>query len=196
MRPIPLTALLAPWRQIMAKVDAFFGEVTSRHAEALQCRHGCSLCCGQELSVMLVEAIAVVEGIEKLSARTRHELEESAAAENKPCVFLHEGGCRIYAERPLLCRSHGLPIRQHGEVAACELNFTAGHPPDAILDGGWLTAALTTANGILQEQLKLEHTPRVSLRELARRGRAALPEDLIRKLAPSDDASPEEASEL
>lgn len=179
-----ITSLLAPWRQICAKVDAFFGEVCSRHAEALQCRRGCDLCCKQELSVMLVEALAVVASLEELSAQVREPLAAAAAGGEEPCVFLHDGACRIYDARPLVCRSHGLPIRQQGEVASCELNFPDGHPAGTILDGGWLTATLTIANGMLQRELQLEEMPRLSLRELAEKGRAALPRALSELLPP------------
>jgi Fe-S-cluster containining protein len=48
------------------------------------------------------------------------------------CVALDpQGGCRVYAARPLVCRSHGLPIRlrEPGRlpvVTSCELNFVDG----------------------------------------------------------------------
>jgi len=57
------------------------------------------------------------------------------------CLQLDAAGrCRIYAARPLVCRSHGLPLlfdvdgEQHGD--ACPLNFEDGL--DAVPPGDFL----------------------------------------------------------
>ena len=50
------------------------------------------------------------------------------------CGFLRDGLCTIYAARPMICRTHGLPIafvnmdadKPEMSVSFCPRNFTAG----------------------------------------------------------------------
>ena len=60
-----------------------------------------------------------------------------------------DGLCLIYAARPIVCRSHGAPIRMRDErslpvVQACHENFAARGPaaadPDCIIDQTTLSA--------------------------------------------------------
>ena len=48
---------------------------------------------------------------------------------NEICVFLKNSSCTIYQQRPIMCRTHGLPLvyaNDNGEfeLSACEFNFT------------------------------------------------------------------------
>jgi hypothetical protein len=87
------------------------------HAERLQCRQGCSSCCVDDLTVFEVEAGHV----------RRHHAELLAIGAPHAagaCAFLdEEGACRIYAERPYVCRTQGLPLRwtDDGDDGAVEL---------------------------------------------------------------------------
>ena len=49
------------------------------------------------------------------------------------CVFLADDHCSVYDSRPIICRTHGLPLLAMGddgwELSHCELNFT-GKAPD------------------------------------------------------------------
>jgi len=50
-----------------------------------------------------------------------------------PCPLLGDDGlCLVYAERPLICRQHGLPLIDSGgdiiDERWCSLNFTTGDP--------------------------------------------------------------------
>jgi Fe-S-cluster containining protein len=69
-----------------------------------------------------------------------------------PCAALDPAGrCKIYDARPLVCRSHGVPIRiRQGAlpiVQACHRNFTRTTPdPDCILDQTTLSAMLYAVN--------------------------------------------------
>jgi uncharacterized protein len=75
------------------------------HAARLQCARGCSSCCVDTLSVFEVEAELI---------RSVHG---SLLADGLPhgqgaCAFLSDlGACRIYEERPYVCRTQGLPLR-------------------------------------------------------------------------------------
>jgi hypothetical protein len=47
---------------------------------------------------------------------------------DEDCVFLKDHGCAIYENRPIICRTHGLPLLymndESWELSTCELNFT------------------------------------------------------------------------
>ena len=55
-------------------------------------------------------------------------------ADEKKCLLLREGLCSVYEQRPIICRTQGLPLgyidEEAGtiEVSACELNFTQSYP--------------------------------------------------------------------
>jgi Fe-S-cluster containining protein len=76
---------------------------------------------------------------------------QAAAAPADRCAALDPAGrCAIYAARPLVCRSHGAPIRLRENslpiVQACFRNFTRSGPAaadaDCILDQETLSALL------------------------------------------------------
>jgi hypothetical protein len=75
------------------------------HEKRLKCRRGCSSCCVDDLKVFPIEADHIkVHHAALLSAGIPHS--------KGMCAFLDaEGGCRIYEERPYVCRTQGLPLR-------------------------------------------------------------------------------------
>jgi hypothetical protein len=91
--------------QLHAAVDEQSGALHVLHERRLQCRKGCSSCCVDDLTVFAVEAEPIRRLYGELLARgTPHR--EGA------CAFLDDtGACRIYAHRPYVCRTQGLPLR-------------------------------------------------------------------------------------
>src|SRR3954453_10454684 len=86
-----------------AEVDVETHRLHVLHAARLECRHGCSSCCVDGLTVFDVEAELIRRGHRDLLATG---VPHAAGA----CAFLDsEGACRIYAERPYVCRTQGLP---------------------------------------------------------------------------------------
>ena len=123
--------------ELHAKVDAFFARVEERHGDDMQCRTGCSDCCRVRLTITAVEATAILAEVARWPAARRREL--AAVGADDRCAALDERGrCRIYAARPVVCRSHGVPIRmRRGSlpvVESCPRNFTHIEPSgDCIL---------------------------------------------------------------
>ena len=75
------------------------------HTARLHCKRGCIACCVDELTVFTVEAALI---------RTRHGDILARQAPHAPgaCAFLDNAGtCRIYPDRPYVCRTQGLPLR-------------------------------------------------------------------------------------
>ncbi len=103
---------LASDPQVSDAVDPLHAEVDRQarrlhvlHSARLQCRRGCSSCCVDELTVFEVEAEPIRRHHAELLAT---ELPHAVGA----CAFLdEEGACRIYAQRPYVCRTQGLPLR-------------------------------------------------------------------------------------
>jgi hypothetical protein len=112
----------------------------------MQCTTGCSDCCHVRLTITPVEAAAVRAQVATWPAERRRGLAE--AGQTDRCAALDLAGrCKIYEARPLVCRSHGVPIRlaRHGlpVVEACHRNFVRTEPdPDCVLDQATLSATL------------------------------------------------------
>ncbi|HEV7555779.1 MAG TPA: YkgJ family cysteine cluster protein [Kofleriaceae bacterium] len=137
--------------ELTEKIDAFFARVEARHPVDIECRTGCSDCCHVRLTITAAEA----ESIRTLVASWPAERRAALAAISAPadrCAALDAGGrCSIYDARPVVCRSHGVPVRLGKSLpVVCHRNFTRGGPaaadPDCILDQHTVSAILLAVN--------------------------------------------------
>lgn len=123
--------------QLRRRVDDHFEAAVARTPEAFACGPGCDRCCHQRFGVFEVEAAAIREALAALAiadpplrARVRAQADDPAHQDR--CALLVDGRCSVYAQRPLICRSHGLPIAAEDEASGqlridhCPLNFTGG----------------------------------------------------------------------
>ena len=127
--------------ELNAKIDAFFTRVETRHGGDMQCASGCSDCCHTRLTVTGVEATAIRAEVASWPAARRAALVTNAATgPTDRCAALDPAGrCLVYAARPVVCRSHGAPIRMRVDslpvVQSCYRNFTHTTPdPDCVID--------------------------------------------------------------
>ncbi len=143
------------YQELVKRVDLLCDTIGERLKGHLACRKGCDACC-LHLSLFAVEAAAVAEAIKSLPASKRLTLRQRAknAVHDGPCPLLEDHVCLIYQARPMICRTHGLPIlsRNDGdaEVDFCpencrELTALSG---DMIIDLDRLNTALATINGL------------------------------------------------
>lgn len=161
------------YRQLAEKVDGFFDRVASREAADMQCASGCSDCCQYGLSATVAEAEAVADVVAAMSDAERvalqHNIEtrqQAAAASDARCVALDANGrCMIYAGRPTVCRSHGVPVRLLDErslpvISACYRNFVGRSPEsfaaDCVLDQTTLSATLLAINAGATDRFALD----------------------------------------
>jgi Fe-S-cluster containining protein len=142
---------MSRYGELAAKVDAFFTRVHARHGDDMQCAAGCFDCCAPGLTITTAEADAVRALVATWDAARRAEL---AIEQRAGCAALDAGGrCRIYAARPIVCRSHGAPIRlREGRslpvVQACAKNFRRTEADaDCVLDQSTLSALVLAVNG-------------------------------------------------
>lgn len=110
--------VLARYRELGNYCDALAQRVQERFGTAWQCRAGCSGCC-QLTTVCGLEAVVLLKA----------GLESRLSALDEQCCLLQEDRCLVYDNRPLICRTHGLPLVSssltEGEVDCCPLNLPA-----------------------------------------------------------------------
>lgn len=181
-------SLLARFDALCAKVDDFATRVQASHADEMSCRAGCDACCRTRLTVTFLEAEAIRRALAALAAGAPQERARIAALAARAvdpagprCAALDDDGrCVIYAARPLVCRSHGVPIRvrphapsqqrQLPVVQACALNFVARGPaavaPGDVLDQETLSTVLFALDAALARLRGTAAGARVELAEL------------------------------
>lgn len=135
-------------RALRAKLGHHAAGLEQIHARHLACQRGCDGCCQTERTVSAIEYRALEDALDTLDPATRERLAGQVEADH--CTLLLDGACAMYAHRPLICRSHGLPMVMDGHRDVCPLNFTEGDihalPDDEVLSVDALTAILVAVN--------------------------------------------------
>jgi len=177
LREDPLSATeeaLAALRRLHENVDRRAEALRAEHADRLQCGLGCAACCLDGLSVSQIEA-------ERIRRAHPTLLTEGLPHAEGACAFLSDDdACRIYSDRPYVCRTQGLPLRwlaedQEGEIQEhrdiCELNLVG--PPLAGLDeeACWLLGPTELAIDRIEQSWRPGPQLRVGLRTLFERER-------------------------
>ena len=141
--------------RLLAKIDERCREIHTAYQEHIACKKGCSACC-RRISVCAVEAAAISLALSRLFPEIPDRLRQNANAYSDPeiCPLLEHGACVIYESRPVICRTHGLPILvfQNGRPEAdfCPLNFRniSSLPSQAMLDIEKLNQMLFAVNSV------------------------------------------------
>jgi Fe-S-cluster containining protein len=141
------------YEEILALADAHFDAVAAEQPQNLECGRGCSFCChglfeigrgdveviGDGLrSMPAAKRARIIARAERISRETAHPDIREVSPEEKEAFFdrtdgiacpalSRTGECTMYAHRPIVCRTFGLPIREADEYIGdiCELNFTS-----------------------------------------------------------------------
>jgi hypothetical protein len=145
--------ILNNYRELVRRVDSLCGEILRKCADSIACRKGCDECC-RHFSVFWVEAVNLSLAARNLTKEQTERLHNrlELLAGNDVCPLLDKGACILYSHRPIICRTHGLPIliRQgpDGQVDFCPRNFRNVEtlPGNAIVDLDRLNEALATIN--------------------------------------------------
>lgn len=165
------TGSLEPLRRFHAEVDRDAGCLTRRHAPRMRCAKGCCDCCADELTVFAIEA-------ERIRRSHRRLLQDERPHPPGRCAFLDAGGaCRVYDDRPYVCRTQGLPLRwvEPGDANEtfeyrdiCPLNEDGGQPVEQLAAGEcWTLGPAEQRLASLQLAWGGDHR-RVHLRDLFR----------------------------
>lgn len=140
---------------LLRRVDELCGATSARFDSQISCRPGCDACC-RHLSIFAVEAAALRGALRALPGPDAAFIRQSAklAGPEGPCPLLHDGLCLLYRTRPIICRTHGLPllISRDGEsgVDFCPENFreVSSIPGSAVIDLDRLNANLAAINAL------------------------------------------------
>lgn len=118
------TDAIIRYRRLRRWCDAFGERLVRKHKGHIHCSRGCFGCC-VNLTVFPVEFYSILDEIH--FAGKRIEFDKTRA-----CGYLDGSGlCVMYPFRPLICRTHGLPIvfadpdspEPSMCVSFCDLNF-------------------------------------------------------------------------
>jgi uncharacterized protein len=194
--PVPVlhpTGMSSEYDALVAKVAAFTEQTAARRAADLQCKRGCDACCRVSLSVGPLEAAAVQAGLALLPAARRAQVRERGlsalareqAGDHEPrCAMLDDdGGCAIYAQRPLVCRTQGHALRYpdgliplesvraragQGDVTWCPLNYRGEPPrPEDVLEAERVDQLLALVQQRYAAEQRVDPLARIALSALA-----------------------------
>lgn len=165
--------------QALARISDFSARVRRACADEIACREGCDLCCRQVLNLRGVEAAYLLEGARRLPPLAVSLVWKSLAEPDldRPCPLLHGSSCLTYDHRPVVCRTHGLPMvraeREHAVLHHCPENFREADPgklsPALLLDEERLSLLMDTIEAFYSKETGWDGS-RVAVDELLRRG--------------------------
>jgi len=151
--------LLDNYWQVIARVDDLCRGIESALRGQISCSEGCSSCC-TAISLFPVEAAALRAALDALpeeeASAIRSHLEEHAGGER--CPLLSHDRCLLYDARPVICRTHGLPILysdgNERRVDCCPRNLDGCETlsGSAVIDLDRLNVLLSAVNALFRSQ--------------------------------------------
>lgn len=146
---------LANYYSLVKKVDDLCRQIESHFSDQLACKAGCSGCC-RHITLAMVEAMAIVAAIRKLPANEAEAIRLKAqyAKTDEQCPLLIEDRCALYEHRPIICRTHGLPILtgdgSDRSIDFCPHNFKGltSMPGHSVIDLDRLNILLDSVNTV------------------------------------------------
>jgi Fe-S-cluster containining protein len=156
-------AVLENYRELIKSLDSHAAGITDIYGEHMDCRKGCDGCC-RHLSVFWVEGFALFDALRKAPKARADIVRRKIAhgATSLECPLLEDHVCLLYEARPVICRTHGLPLMneyQSGpEIHCCPKNFQnfQALPGDAVLDMEMVNSSLATINSLFVEDFFAE----------------------------------------
>jgi uncharacterized protein len=113
----PVNDIFREYELFLKDTEQLASQLHERLRELLVCRAGCSSCC-QLLSLLPLEWHWIK------SQLTAYGAVSGISAEGDKCPFLSHDLCSIYEIRPLICRTHGLPLLYlNSECTSWELSL-------------------------------------------------------------------------
>lgn len=165
---------LANYHSLLAKVDDLCRGIVERLGTAITCHPGCSSCC-QVISVFPVEAVALIEAADRLPKQQLKQLKDHLvrwSEGDERCPLLKDDQCLLYEARPIICRTHGLPILisdgDERRIDVCPHNCQGlDHlPGEAVVDLERLNTLLAAVNALYLREFGIKLPERIALTDL------------------------------
>jgi hypothetical protein len=100
-----MESFFAALERFYERVDKEVKRLGELNPSRFHCRQGCHECCVDGLALFEIEA-------ENIRRHNRELLRQGEPRTEGRCAFLDgTGACRIYENRPYVCRTQGLPLR-------------------------------------------------------------------------------------
>jgi uncharacterized protein len=169
-----MSHFLDNYKQLTSRVDALCNAIAATLGEQITCSAGCSSCC-TSITIFPVEAAAMREALENLPDRQAEDIRRhiSEHADDERCPLLLNHRCLLYEARPIICRTHGLPIIYtadgHCNSDCCPLNMTETESVSgsSVVDLDKLNTLLVAVNSIyLSQSDSAEFPERLTIAEV------------------------------
>ena len=146
-------SILNEYGVLRNRIDSHSDRVLAAWEQHFACAEGCSGCCQRDLSVFAIEAHGIRAWLREhppgLRAPSPTGVSSALPVLEEPagpgCAMLDSvGRCGVYPVRPLICRSHGLPLAVPSEGGGlrgdvCPLNFDGGAALAELPSGDFLS---------------------------------------------------------
>jgi uncharacterized protein len=146
-----LDAVIQQYQTLCRYCDDVFAATFARFQSEMRCARGCASCCVLE-TVAPLEAFIIESYLHNAPNVGANRSADQLETDDSNCVFLRDNACAIYPVRPIICRTHGLPLlyEERQEIEVCPLNFTevdlAALDPQFFLDAEAITDNLMRLN--------------------------------------------------
>lgn len=150
---------LLNYRNLIARIDTLCRGIAEQLSGSITCRPGCSGCC-TSITIFPVEAAALNAALDSLPPEEAAGIRQQVAgrAGGERCPLLTDDRCLLYGSRPVICRTHGLPImfnqNGHQQLDCCPLNQLECEslPGSAVIDLDRLNALLVAINSLFLKE--------------------------------------------
>ena len=104
--------MLKSYYALRTRIDRFSTSVRARYSDEIVCAPGCAECCQAGLTLVMVEAVVLGLALDIPEERIHLQAGQPPFSEEGSCALLSPDKlCTVYATRPLICRTHGLPLQ-------------------------------------------------------------------------------------
>jgi Fe-S-cluster containining protein len=157
---------LENYKQLTTRIDSLCNDIAAALGEQITCSAGCSSCC-TAITVFPVEAAAMREALANLPDQKAEEIRQhvSEHADEERCPLLFHHRCLLYDARPIICRTHGLPIvyttDDQRKSDCCPLNLTEAEAisGSSVVDLDKVNTLLVAVNSIYLSQTDHVESP-------------------------------------
>lgn len=156
-----LKKLFNTYYTFLDRIDTHIKDVETKFQDDIVCKKGCDECC-KFLTLFPVEAFNLAETFSALPHNLKQKIKNQIQAAPEACPLLVDSQCMLYPHRPIICRTHGIPIymEKQGQpfIDFCPKNFKGitDFPKQTLLSIENLNTTLTAINKQFIENIETD----------------------------------------